>query len=157
MVGAVRDENNGNPSDSDVQVTPERATAMLPLVRQIVAELTRLNESIENQRLQVNAVTQWHETSDMPAYKEELNDIHSTIAEEEARFHECLQELNSLGVSPHFPIDGTVDFPTSLNRRRVHLCWSPGDEAVTHWHEVGEGPGDRKRIDRQTFGVQNMN
>jgi hypothetical protein len=157
MVGVIRDENNGNPVERDLQLTPERATAMLPLVRRIVAELTRLSQSIATRRLQVEGVSQLQGTSSFPAYQEELNDIHSTIEQEEERLRECLLELTSLGIEPHYPIDGSVDFPASLNRRGVRLCWNPNDDAVIHWHEVGEPATDRKRIDPQTFGTQNMN
>ena len=157
MVGVIRDDNSGNPVENDVNVTPERATAMLPLVRRIVAELTRLSKSIETRRLQVQGVTQLPETSNLPLYQEELNDIHSTIAEEEERYRDCLRELSSLGIEPHLPIDGSVDFPATMNRRGIRLCWNPKDDAVTHWHEIGESASERKRIEHQAFGNRNMN
>ena len=156
MVRAIRDDN-GMPADQGELFTPEAATAMLPLVRRIVKELTTLFESIEARRRQVRGVLQLDETSSHPDYLDELNDIHSTIADEEARLEGCLQELASLGVEPHRPFNGFVDFPATLNRRRVRLCWHPDDESVSHWHELGEMAENRKRIDSQTFGTQTLN
>ena len=156
MVRALRDDN-GTPAEQGDCFTPESATAMLPLVRRIVDELTKLVASIEARRQQVSAVTQFDETSSHPDYLDELNDIHSTIAAEEAKLESCLQELRSLGVEPHRPFNGFIGFPSLLNRRRVSLCWHPGDEEVCHWLEVDEVAADRKRIDRQKFGPQTLN
>tara|TARA_R110002049_G_scaffold47902_1_gene138345 strand:+ start:33158 stop:33631 length:474 start_codon:yes stop_codon:yes gene_type:complete len=157
MVRAIRDDNGGLPADQHISFTPENATAMLPLVRRIVDELTRLSQSIEAQRRQVRGVADLNETSSQPDYQDELNDIHSTIAEEEERLQSCLQELSALGIEPHMPINGYVDFPTSLNRRGVQLCWHPGEKEVSHWHEIGEAAEDRKRIDHHKFGNETLN
>src|SRR6056297_3282249 len=98
MVRAIRDESNGSSAEHNLCFTPERATAMLPLIRRIVAELTSLSESIEAQRAQLRGVDQLQATSSDPAYQEELTDIRASIAEGEQRWGDCLRELSALGV-----------------------------------------------------------
>ena len=79
------------------------------------------------------------------------------MSEDEKRLQMCLDELAALGLRPHQPIDGTVDFPALMNRRQVRLCWHPDDERVDHWHEPGESFSDRKKIDPQAFGQGTLN
>jgi hypothetical protein len=157
MVRVIRDDSNDSSAGCGVCFTPERATAMLPLVRRIVTELRGLSDSIEARRAQLRGVDQLRETSKHPSYQEELSDIRATIAEEEQRLLDCLRELAALGVEPHLPFDGYVDFPALLNRRSVRLCWGPDDDAVTHWHENGERAEQRQEIKHQSFSAGTLN
>lgn len=147
----------GNGNDSTVQsgsFTPASAAQMLPLIRRIVADMITLNESIERQKEQLRGLDDLTDTIDQAHYQEELNDIRVSLADDEARLEKCLAELAALGVEPHLPINGYVDFPTTLNRRPVRLCWHPDDPTVAHWHEPGTPPQSRSRIDDLEFGEE---
>jgi len=124
---------------------------MLPLVRQIVDEMLRLNASIESQRAQLRGLANVEEITDRATYSEELRDIRASLAEEERDLQGCMAELAALGVEPHVPIDGGIDFPAKLNRRVVRLCWTPDDGEVTHWHEIGQPLSARRRLDPKVF------
>lgn len=120
---------------------------MLPLVRQIAADLLRFHASIESQRAQLRGLADVEEISDRSTYSEELRDIRASLAEEERLLQGCLAELAALGVEPHLPIDGGIDFPAKLDRRAVRLCWRPDDREVAHWHEIGQPLAARRRLD----------
>lgn len=130
---------------------------MLPLVRQIMADIARISEAITAQREQLRGIDQLPETMDAPDYREEVSDIRRSLEEDEQRLDQCLSELTALGLEAHMPFDGTVDFPAVLNRRDVRLCWHPDDERVEYWHEVGQRKEERKKIDPQKFGVESLN
>ena len=92
-----------------------------------------------------------------PDYQEELSDIRDSLAEDQQRLDDCFAELISLGVEPHLPFSGTIDFPAEWNRRPIRLCWRPGDEEVMYFHEPGQEPSERKKIDPKWFGAESLN
>ncbi len=144
MVRAISDNDSTNPSITSF--TASSATQMLPLVSRIVDDLLRLDHSIQAQREQLSGIDKLSSTIDHTDYKEELSDIRGSLVHDQQEFETVLTELTSLGVSPHLPFDGSVDFPTQLNRRHVRLCWQPGDERVEYWHEIGENR-ERRQVE----------
>jgi hypothetical protein len=156
MVRAISD-NNDSTARREAKFTPSAATETLPLVRRIVADLMRLNQSIAAQREQLRGVDNLDETIEHADYQEELRDIRASLSDDEQRFQQCLGELTALGIEPHFPIDGSVDFPAVVNRREVRLCWHPDDDQVSHWHEPGQTPEQRKPVDAKAFGLESLN
>ncbi len=143
MVRAISDSDSTNPSISSF--TPSSATQMLPLVSRIVDDLLRLDLSIKAQREQLSGVDKLSSTIDHTDYKEELSDMRGSLDHDRQQFETVLNELTALGVSPHLPFDGSVDFPTELNRRHVRLCWQPGEERVEYWHEI-DASRDRRQV-----------
>ncbi|NND97366.1 MAG: DUF2203 domain-containing protein [Pirellulaceae bacterium] len=145
----------GNNSDSSVEgehgFTPTGATKMLPLVRRIVADLVELERSIAAQREQLQGVDSLAGTSTQHSYQEELRDIRASLAQDESRLQLCMEELTALGVKPHHPIDGGVDFPATINRRPVYLCWNLGEDSVHHIHELDQASTKRKQLDPTAF------
>lgn len=148
MVRAISD--NDSTDRSITTFTASSATQMLPLVSRIVDDLLRLDRAIQAQREQLSGVDKLASTIDQPDYQEELSDIRGSLDHDQQRFETFLGELKSLGVSPHLPFDGSVDFPTDLNRRHVRLCWQPGEDRVEYWHEVGAPKNHRLKLESQT-------
>ena len=146
MVRAISDNGNESTARPITSFTASSATDMLPLVSRIVDDLLRLDRAIKAQREQLKGVDQLARTSDHPAYEEELTDIRGSLDDDQRRFDTCLSELTSLGISPHLPFDGSVDFPTDLNRRAVRLCWQPGEHRVQYWHEIGAAKEKRRKL-----------
>jgi len=95
----------------------------------------------------VATIEQLADTIDRSEYRDELNDISVSLAADEKHFDACLRELTALGVVPHAPFDGSLDFPAFYQRRRVSLCWCPGEEQVAHWHEPGLHSKDRQPLE----------
>ena len=149
----VRAIGNGNDSalKSPEGFTPAAAAKTLPLVRRIVDDMIALTESIERQREQLRGLDDLTDTIEQSHYQEELSDIRVSLADDEQRFQKCLDELAVLGVEPHLPFEGFVDFPAKVQRRSVRLCWHPDDPTISHWHEEGEQAQRRTRIDDDAF------
>ena len=63
---------------------------------------------------------------------------------------EGLIEERLVGRNIRFPVggleQGLVDFPTTLDSRRVYLCWQSDEPRVAYWHEVSGGYAGRRRI-----------
>ena len=146
MVRAISGNGNDSTSRPVANFTASSATEMLPLVSRIVDDLLRLDRAIKAQREQLKGVDQLVRTSNQAVYQEELSDIRGSLETDQQRFDSCLGELTSLGIDPHLPFDGSLDFPTELNRRAVCLCWQPGEERVEYWHESGGSKDDRQKI-----------
>ena len=59
----------------------------------------------------------------------------------------CVDRLEELGVQIKDLDSGLLDFPALRDGVEVELCWQVGEEAVEHWHGLGEGFAGRKPID----------
>lgn len=151
MVRAVQNSDEHSLSKVSDPFTAETATAMLPLVRRIVADMEELHKTVQRQRERLRVIDQLQDTTDQPEYQDELADIRGSMQGEEQQFDACVRELNALGVEPHLPFDGSVDFPAVINRRAVCLCWHSGDDRVEYWHEMGEPASARRKLDSQTI------
>ncbi len=56
----------------------------------------------------------------------------------------ALNRLHEMGVRLKDARVGLVDFLAHRDGELVELCWKLGEDAVTHWHRIGEGyPGRR--------------
>jgi hypothetical protein len=58
-----------------------------------------------------------------------------------------MEELHSIGCELRDVHRGITDFPSWYRGRVIHLCWQPGEEQVTHWHEQNAGFSKRQRVD----------
>lgn len=112
--------------------TPAEATAMLPLVRRIVADILTAGQSLRQF-----------------AERERFSDEHSP--EFTALKNALLgyfDELEDLGCSYrdwNFSV-GLVDFPAHINGREVLLCWKSDEQDVRFFHGTDEGFLGRKPI-----------
>ena len=156
MVHAL-DDSNESTFVPENGFTPGFATKMLPLVRRIVNDMLRLTKAIDFQREQLRGIDALSQTTDHDAYRDELKDVRASLSQDEVELKKCFDELAALGVRPHHPFDGGVDFPAMLNRKPVFLCWMPDDEHVSHWHEPGDPPVDRKPTEPHQFGIETLN
>ncbi|HEX7022538.1 MAG TPA: DUF2203 domain-containing protein [Trueperaceae bacterium] len=67
---------------------------------------------------------------------EELNFLLTGIQQNKA-------ELDRMGVHLQDIDAGLVNFPSQLGAEVVYLCWEQGQEAITHYHTLGEHESDR--------------
>jgi hypothetical protein len=146
MVRAIQKSDEQSPSKVGEPFTVDTASKTLPLVRRIVADMKMLNETVERQRERLRVIDRLADTIDQPEHQEELADIRGSLQGEEEQLAACVRELNALGLEPHMPFDGCVDFPAVINRRAVCLCWHPDDEGVEYWHEMGQSPALRQKL-----------
>src|SRR5262245_12073741 len=112
--------NTTQPEAEKKYFTLDEANRMLPLVRAIVQDITTLYQSL-TERAQLS---------------QELSD---EMDRDEDRLHECLDELNKLGVEFKGFDMGLVDFPCWQDGREICLCWKLGEPAIDFWHETWAG------------------
>tara|TARA_B110000495_G_C22831724_1_gene485266 strand:+ start:400 stop:861 length:462 start_codon:yes stop_codon:yes gene_type:complete len=149
MVHAIQNPDDRPQPAIGQPFTADTAAKMLPLVRRIVADMEHLNETVECQRERLDAIDQLPETINQPDYQEELADIRGSLEAEEEQLQAYVRELHALGVEPHIPFDGSVDFPTVINRRAARLCWHLDDDGIEYWHEVDQLTAERQKLDSE--------
>lgn len=110
------------------------ASATLPLVRQIVADIQRDNEALEIvlPRLKEARIRSRETGASVP----ELEQLRHEVAEITTRFEAYLDELAQVGCV-YRGTTGNVDFRSEEGGRPVFLCWSPDEQTVEWSHPIG--------------------
>lgn len=112
--------------------TPAEASATLPLVRRIVADILDAGQSLRQLAAQ---------TGFQPDVSSEFQDLKNVILR-------CFDELEELGCSYrdwNFSV-GLVDFPALFDGQEVLLCWKSDEPALMFYHAPDEGFAGRKPI-----------
>jgi hypothetical protein len=123
---------------------------MLPLLRQIVRDITGNWEQIINKRTELECLEKGVDGSgttlsprereaNLHGLKQELNCLID-------RINNYIREVEDLGCFVEEFKRGIVNFPSLYNGRKVFLCWKPDEENVNHWHELDESFNDRMKI-----------
>ncbi len=132
--------------------TADEANAMLPLVRAIVADLSRLSKDVieRRERLAHLATSRGPRVSD--PYSDELAEIEAELERDTQQLYDYVEELRQLGVEPKNGPEGLVDFPALMDGRVVYLCWKLGEDEVAFWHELEAGFAGRKSLAGEQCG-----
>jgi hypothetical protein len=122
--------------------TVEQANATLPLVRRIVADIVAQyrvwNEKLnEIDLVAASGRAADNETADRLAAEAQA------IAREIEGFR---RELADLGIEMKDPGMGLIDFPSTMDKRPIFLCWRLGESDVAHWHEIHAGYAGRQPL-----------
>ena len=125
--------------------TLEEAERTLPLVRRIVADLQEeypaWREAVGYFELVTNSLrADEGETGELQAAQ-------AAVAARAARISEYLAELEAIGCMLKGFEAGQVDFYSLRDDRPVYLCWTLGEERITHWHDLDAGYAGRRPID----------
>lgn len=112
----------------------EEATATLPLVRRIVADIRRDNAALEAvlPRLKEARIRSRSDGADTP----ELDGLRLEVAEITTRFEGYLAELAQIGCLYRGSM-GHIDFRSEAHGQPVFLCWSPKELSVGWSHPLG--------------------
>ena len=127
--------------------TVEEANAALPEVKLLaarIAELVQLLPELQDQE-RIHAYRAAREGAE-DAAREELELSRSGLRDAELDLTRALTELEQLGVMLKDPASGLMDFPAYRDGELVELCWRLGEEAVGHWHRIGEGFAGRQPL-----------
>ncbi|HZT22953.1 MAG TPA: DUF2203 domain-containing protein [Verrucomicrobiae bacterium] len=118
--------------------TRDEARALLPQIRQWLAQLNRLRQDQERfeQRLTELAAI----GRDLGG--ETVNRWVRTLADMQAIFSE-FQRREIFIKDLH---RGLVDFPAILGGREVFLCWESDEEDIEFWHDLDAGYAGRERL-----------
>jgi hypothetical protein len=121
-----------------VVFTLAMARRMLPLVQRIVADLVHGQQRLAELQPEQDRLDRqrrhlaWPERSRRYQLREEIAGI-------EQHQQEALVELEGLlGVALMDAGEGRIGFPTVVNDRPAFFSWRFGEQALEHWHFVGE-------------------
>jgi hypothetical protein len=123
---------------SGVVLTWATAQSMLPLVRQIVADIVQHARRLEQLRPEKDRLDRARLSLDW-AGRSRRYQVSEEILQEESRLQEVRSELDGLGVALVDAEVGQVGFPTIVNNRRAYFSWRPSDEGLDFWHFVDSG------------------
>ena len=118
--------------------TRDEARALLPQLRQWLAELNRLRIEVEryDKRLSgLNADGQDTGGETVNHWIRALADMQSVLGEFQSR------EIQIKDLSR-----GLVDFPTVVGGREVFLCWESDEDDIEFWHDLDAGYGGREKL-----------
>jgi hypothetical protein len=118
--------------------TRDEARALLPQLRQWLAELNRLRAECERHEtrlggLAVNGQDTGGETVNQ--WIRVLAGMQSVLAEFQRR-EIFIKDLSR----------GLVDFPAIIGGREVFLCWESIEDDVDFWHDLDAGYGGREKL-----------
>ena len=127
--------------------TPAEANSALtevrPVAERLVAVRKRMRELERTQRDLVTAIG-----GNGGGYAAgDLNEAQTELVGLADAAVACVDKLDELGVQIKDLDTGLLDFPAVRVGTEVELCWQVGEEAVEHWHGLGEGFAGRKPID----------
>jgi hypothetical protein len=126
--------------------TISQATAMLPLVRVIAADISELSRDLIDRRRRLEYLLAGRNPNDRDIYHEELVQVQAELEKDNRRLHDYLEELKALGVEPANGPEGLVDFPAVLDGHKVALCWKLGEPEVCYYHAPEAGCAQRRRL-----------
>lgn len=132
--------------------TVDEANALIPALEEVLAGIRRRAAELQRRYEQVQILDAlWGEklaeptTPDHDEFVEHRSAIERLAAEIEATIE---TEITGQGV--RFPQGGVehglLDFPTTLDGRRVYLCWQSGEPRVEAWHELDGGFAGRRPL-----------
>jgi hypothetical protein len=122
--------------------TLEEANALVPRLREILADLRQAFEALEGAEGEV-AGLRWrtrgngHNLPDGPFARRQA--ARATVQQQLGRVQELGCELKD-------PRLGLVDFPSRFEGREVYLCWKMDEPEVAYWHPQDEGFASRKPL-----------
>jgi len=119
--------------------TREEARALLPDIRQWLAELNRLREEVErhDQRLGgMNTDGQDTGGETVNQWIRALTGMQQLLAEFQRR-EIIIKDLSR----------GLIDFPALIGGREVFLCWESDEVDIEFWHDLDTGYGGREKLE----------
>jgi hypothetical protein len=148
---------NSHDSQIDVVFSYAQASAMLPLLRLIVADISLAHRDLTERKIEMHRIARLRENRKNRIDKYYLDEIEVTREDlkiEEAQLQELILELESLGVVLQSARDGIVVFPAIIDDQAAYYCWKMGDAQITSWHFPGETFADRKPLDLDSLAKE---
>ena len=126
--------------------TVEEANNMLPLVRAIAQDLSRLYSELVERQQRLDHLSSGREQAEDDPYGEELRQVEVELDRDKTKLRDYVEELRQLGVECKDPEKGLVDFPSEMDGRVVYLCWKMDEPEVLYWHELDRGFSGRQAL-----------
>ncbi len=118
--------------------TRDEARALLPQIRQWLAQLNQLRKNVERfeQRLSQMAA----QSDDIGG--ETVNDWIRALAD----MQQILVEFQRRQIFIKDLDRGLIDFPAIIGGREVFLCWESDEDDIEFWHDLESGFAGRERL-----------
>ena len=125
--------------------TLDEATALLPRLREILAEMQEKKPQVDAIREEIVAMTKTA-SGNGHLVSQDVRDRQKAAQELIERLNQLGAELRELGCESKGIDEGLVDFPAEREGHTIYLCWKLGEDAITHWHELDSGFGGRQPL-----------
>jgi hypothetical protein len=122
----------------DRHYTREEARALLPQLRQWLADLNRLREDLQRFEKRLSGLAE--QGNDIGG--ETVNNWIRTLAQ----MQELLAEFQRRRIFVKDLSRGLVDFPAIIGGREVFLCWESDEDDIEFWHDLETGFGGREKL-----------
>jgi hypothetical protein len=126
--------------------TPEEANALLPWLRQTLADLRSVQQNIELSGLVLQRLAAHQRRRSAATVAEDMRMAERAIATGRERLRDLIVEITGRGIELRDMSFGLVDFPGERNGNPVWLCWRTDETSVSHWHEIDRGFADRQPL-----------
>jgi hypothetical protein len=142
-------KTRSRPKPKKKYYTLEEASAMLPLLRSILRDVTTLANELRDRYERLTHLQQAKGLD--KAHQEEVQQLAEDFERGQDRMREFETELEKLGVELKDYYTGLVDFRHLRDGKEVYLCWRLGEDEIGHWHELHAGVTGRQRIAPKVF------
>jgi hypothetical protein len=132
------------PKKKKKHYTLAEASAMLPLLRSILRDVTTLANELRD-RYERLVRLQKAEGLDR-AHEEEVQQLVAEFERGQEKMREYELELDKLGVELKDYYTGLIDFRHMKDGKEVYLCWRLGEAEIAHWHELDAGVAGRQKL-----------
>lgn len=127
--------------------TLEEATALLPTLRRLVADLRTARERLLTAEQEL--ATRFHGGVRGNGHARPggaLHQLNATVDESQRQLRQAVSSIAELGCELKDPERGMVDFRTLREGRVVYLCWLIEEPRIMYWHELEAGYRGRQPL-----------
>ncbi len=125
--------------------TLDEANALLPRLREILAEMQEKKASLDRVRAELGEMTRTASGNGhlLAQQVDRRRRDGETLSE---RLNALLGEINRLGCELKGLEEGLIDFRSKRGNRTVYLCWKLGEERIGYWHDLETGFASREPL-----------
>lgn len=118
--------------------TPDEARALLPQIRQWLADIKRLRRALEKREKRLEGLC--GAGADLGG--EVVNAWVRTLAD----LNDVFRQFHRREIQVKDFDRGLLDFPALRDGKEVFLCWEDGEEDIEYWHDLDAGYAGREKL-----------
>lgn len=126
--------------------TLEEANALLPKIREEIAELQSIKREFEKRFLRLKLLKEQAGPS-RSGQADPFFTLESELEFMQIEARTLVQSIHMKGAQLKDLDMGLVDFPSLRDGEEVLLCWRAGEESITYWHGLNDGYTGRKLLE----------
>ena len=126
------------PRQYTIHYSREEARLLLPLIKQWLTQMLRLEKRLETAFQKVEQL--------VASGQDRGGAVVETYLSLQADFLQLLGEFQKRQILLKDLRRGLVDFPAIIDGREVFFCWEQGEDDIEFWHELDGGYAGRERL-----------